>query len=268
MKKLIIPLLLCAALLCGCRPIEPTGTGKETKPDININVEYQDSTTADTTPSNHDGRKIICIDAGHGFDDVGCGPYLMGCYEKEVTLKAAKKLKASLEALGAEVILTHDGESYPSEAQLIADAERLGITLKENGIIENNIFSAYERGIYEEILVREAAVDFFISLHVNSVENASYVDGYELYYCKDNPNQTLLNQFGENLSQVLDNDLTVDVTEYDDSYIVTKYSKIPSVLLEMGYATNPQDAKNMTSASWLAQLGETLAAEIVKIVEN
>ncbi|MBR4071772.1 MAG: N-acetylmuramoyl-L-alanine amidase, partial [Clostridia bacterium] len=48
----------------------------------------------------------------------------------------------------------------------------------------------------------------------------------------------------------------------------TKYSKIPSVLLEMGYATNPQDAKNMTSDAWLQNLARTLAAEIVNIVEN
>lgn len=234
--------------------------------EINIDVEYE--TDAPETVFNNDGRKIICIDAGHGFDDVGCGPYLMGCYEKEVTIKAAKHLKAALEKLGAEVILTHDGESYPPEKELIASAERLGITLKENGIKENNIFSAYERGIYEEILVRDEAVDFFISLHVNSVENADYVNGFELYYCKENPNQLFLSQWGKNLTEALGGDVTVDATEYDDSYIVTKYAKIPSVLLEIGYATNPQDAKNMTNDQWLQQLGQTLADEIVRAVEN
>lgn len=266
MKKLFLILLLCISL-CACRPIEPIDTEIESEPDININIQ-QETTAPVTTNANNDGKKIICIDAGHGFDDVGCGPYLMGCYEKDVTLKAAKHLKTALEALGAEVILTHDGETYPNEKDLVAAAERLNIPLKEGGIKENDIFSAYERAIYEEILARDEAVDFFISLHVNSVENASYVDGYELYYCKSNPNQTLLSQFGNNLAATLDNDLTVDITEYDDSYIVTKYAKIPSVLLEMGYATNAQDAKNMTNDQWLSQLGENLAAEIVKIVEN
>ncbi len=267
MKRILLSLFLCV-LLCGCRPIDPPNTEPESEPDLNINVQYESTELETELAVNNDGRKIICVDAGHGFDDVGCGPYLMGCYEKEVTLKAAKSLKMALEALGAEVILTHDGETYPAEADIIASAERLGIKLKEDGIKENNIFSAYERGIYEEILVKDEAVDFFISLHVNSVENASYVDGYELYYCNKNPNQILLSQFGKNLGTALDNDLTVDATEYDDSYIVTKYAKIPSVLLEIGYATNPQDAKNMTDDQWLFKLGETLAAEIVKIVEN
>ena len=266
MKKLLLILIICATL-CGCRPIETEEPENETEPAVNIDIEYEDS-TAQTTSRHNDGRTVICVDAGHGFDDVGCGPYLMSCYEKDVTLKAAKKLKASLEALGAEVILTHDGETYPDENDIIAAANRLNIPLKEGGIVENNIFSAYERGIYEEILAKDENIDFFISLHVNSVENASYVDGYELYYCKDNPDKALLNAFGENLSAVLDNDLSVDATEYDDSYIVTKYAKIPSVLLEMGYATNPQDAKNMTSDTWLQNLADTLAAEIVKIVEN
>lgn len=268
MKKFVLMLLLCITL-CGCRPIDPPITDNESEfeSDININIEYE-TQPSETLHNNNDDRKIICVDAGHGFDDVGCGPYLMGCYEKDVTLKAAKHLKTALEALGAEVILTHDGETYPNEKDLVAAAERLNIPLKEGGIKENDIFSAYERAIYEEILARDEAVDFFISLHVNSVENASYVDGYELYYCKSNPNQTLLSQFGNNLAATLDNDLTVDITEYDDSYIVTKYAKIPSVLLEMGYATNAQDAKNMTNDQWLSQLGEKLAAEIVKIVEN
>ncbi len=264
MKKLFCSLLLLSLLLCGCRPIEIEG--EETTPSINLDVEYKETETE--LDRTNDGKTIICVDAGHGFDDVGCGPYLMGCYEKEVTLKAAKKLKTSLEALGAEVILTHDGESYPSEAQLIADAERLGITLKEDGIKENNIFSAYERGIYEEILTKDARIDFFISLHVNSVEHASYVDGFELYYCEDNPCSDTIVRFGDNLSNALEGDFLLDATEYDDSYIVTKYAKIPSVLLEMGYATNPQDAKNMTDDAWLSQLAESLAAEIVKIVEN
>ncbi|MBR6651340.1 MAG: N-acetylmuramoyl-L-alanine amidase [Clostridia bacterium] len=264
MKKFVLILILCI-LLSGCRPIELPETVTEPEPDINIEYETQ---APETLYNNNDGRKIICVDAGHGFDDVGCGPYLMGCYEKEVTIKAAKYLKVALEELGAEVILTHDGETYPDEKDIIAAAERHGITLKEEGIKENNIFSAYERGIYEEILARDEAIDFFISLHVNSVENASYVDGYELYYCKDNPNGILLSQFGQNLSEVLDNDISVEATAYEDSYIVTKYSKIPSVLLEMGYATNPQDAKNMTSDAWLQNLARTLAAEIVNIVEN
>lgn len=257
-------MLLSSLLLCGCRPIDIEGD--DTTPAINMDVEYKEpETELDRT---NDGKTIICVDAGHGFDDVGCGPYLMGCYEKEVTLRAAKKLKTELESLGAEVILTHDGETYPSEAQLIADAERLGITLKENGIKENNIFSAYERGIYEEILTRDARIDFFISLHVNSVEHADYVDGFELYYCEDNPEGETIVRFGNNLDAALEGDFLMDATEYDDSYIVTKYAKIPSVLLEMGYATNKTDAKNMTDDGWLSQLAESLAREIVNIVEN
>ena len=265
MKRFILALLLCFAL-CACRPIDIPGTELQSEPELNVNIEYE--TNAYETIFNNDGRKIICIDAGHGFDDVGCGPYLMGCYEKDVTIKAAKHLKAALENMGAEVILTHDGESYPDENDLIASAQRLGIPLKEDGIKENNIFSAYERGIYEEILVRDEAIDFFISLHVNSVENADYVDGFELYYCKENPNQKFLSQLGKDLTNALGGNMTVDATEYDDSYIVTKYSKIPSVLLEIGYATNAQDAKNMTDDLWLRQLGENLAAEIVKAIEN
>ncbi len=263
MKKLISILLLCS-ILCSCRAIESKVGSKETDTEPAVGI----TETTDETDRTNDDRNVVLVDAGHGFDDAGCGPCYMDCYEYEVTLPAALKLKASLEALGAEVILTHDGESYPSETSIMAACDRLGIEYKEDKIIENNIFSAYERALYEEILIREEAVDFFISLHVNSVEHADYVDGYELYYCEDNPEADTILAFGAALEDVLDNDIVVDATEYDDSYLVTKYAQIPSVLLEIGYATNPKDAKKMTDDKWRTQLADILATEIVKIIEN
>ena len=66
---------------------------------------------------NDDGKVVICIDPGHGFRDIGCETEYIG-YEKDLTVLLAGALKAELEAAGAEVILTHDGKSFPTRHRL------------------------------------------------------------------------------------------------------------------------------------------------------
>lgn len=253
---------MMSILLCGCREIGS-----------NISTETEDSTEATTEAitepvidRTNDGKTVVCIDAGHGFGDVGCGPCYMGCYEYEVTMAIALKLKSRLEALGAEVILTHDGESYPDENYIMEKCEEYGIEYKEDKIKVNDIFSAYERALYEEILAVENNLDFFISLHINTVENADYVDGFEYYYCNDNPGATELEAFGHTISAKLEGDFVNTGYDFEEAYLVTKYADFPSVLLEMGYATNPTDAANLTSEAWQDNLATVLASEIVSFV--
>ena len=56
--------------------------------------------------------------------------------------------------------------------------------------------------------------------------------------------------------------------DYEDAYIVTKYAKIPSVLLEIGYASNPEDARKMNDDQWKDELARILADEIVRYIEQ
>ena len=259
MKRILSVFLVLSLMLCGCRRLSD-GEGGETEPDFS--VEYaSDAETEDTL-------RVVCLDAGHGFGDVGCTSDYLGKYEYEVTLDVVERIQAKIESLGIKVILTHDGATYPAEAQLISDLKRLGIDYKSDGIKENEIYSAYERAMYEEILVREQSVDFFMSIHVNSVEHADYVDGYELYYCNSNPHASRISQFGGRLASVLDNEIKTVGYDYEDAYIVTKYARIPSMLLEIGYATNPEDARKMNDDEWKDALAEILAREIVSYIEK
>ncbi|MBQ8474807.1 MAG: N-acetylmuramoyl-L-alanine amidase [Clostridia bacterium] len=263
MKKLLCTVMLFVLLLSAvsCRPINVSeGDGDETE--ISFTVEYAKNS------ANTDGKTVVCIDAGHGFGDVGCTSDYLGCYEYEVTIDAARKLKAALEARGAEVVLTHDGVSFPAADEIISGCKKYRIEYIEEKIVDNDKFSAYERAIYEEILAKEYMLDFFISLHVNSVGNADYVDGYELYYCNSNPYVEQVEHFGETLAPMLDNDLKVVGYDQEESYLVTKYASIPSVLLEMGYATNPIDASKMKNEEWKTELAEILADEIIASVKQ
>lgn len=211
----------------------------------------------------------VCIDAGHGFGDVGCGPALIGTYEYTITLAAARQLQDKLEEKGIHVILTHDGETFPTATEITSLANQYGIDYKPENMVENDIFSAYERVIWANVLDRqtEGGVDFFVSLHVNSIDNAPEVCGMSIDYCEDNPSLSFLREFAKELEKAYRNaDLTDEFVifedTYEDSFIVTKYTEIPAVLIEMGYATNAVDAQNMCSDTWQESFAGVLADEI------
>ncbi|MGZ3399742.1 MAG: N-acetylmuramoyl-L-alanine amidase family protein, partial [Caulobacteraceae bacterium] len=121
-------------------PDEASGLQKASLPDIAAYTSGRKgearSSVARSEAKVPVARKIIVIDAGHGGHDPGA---LGGkSHEKDVTLAAAKALKARLERTGRfKVVMTRDGDVY------IPLEQRVNIA-------------------------RKAAADLFISLHADS----------------------------------------------------------------------------------------------------
>jgi N-acetylmuramoyl-L-alanine amidase len=102
----------------------------------------------DIAPSG--GIRTIVVDAGHGgIEDGARGP--SGTLEKNVTLSVARRLKGALESrLGVRVILTRDGDTH--------------VELDERAALANN-----------------NKADLFVSLHANASVRASAA-GAEVFY--------------------------------------------------------------------------------------
>lgn len=260
MRKYIslIAMLMVLAQLCSCGRESQIGVDDTTEYIEEIEIIYPDS----------DGKKVVLLDAGHGFRDIGCDTDLMEGTEAEVTLAVTLMLKAELEERGVEVILTHDGESFPT-AETVKDlADKAGVEYMEEDLIENDIFSAYERAIYSASIAEKEGIDLFLSLHVNSIENNPDISQYEIDYYKGNPYSTSLAVLAESLSGKLDNKTKIFADDYENAFLVTKHGTHPSMLLEMGYATNERDAENLNSEKWRKDFANTLADEIVKWISS
>lgn len=268
-KRILLALLLLV-LAVGIYSCSSCGKDDPEKPDVTDHDERKDPTPTPTPQSAEFVTTIplsesvtVCIDAGHGFSDPGCvSENLENGTEADITLKVAKILKEKLEAMGVDVILTHDGETYPSAQEVMDYANQYGIQYSAAEIKDNDIFSAYERAVYCQALGEERTIDFFISLHINSVENTE-VSRYDIYYSEENPYAEALSGFCTSLEMQLDNRLLIHETTRGKSMLVTKYSKFPSVLLEMGFATNEHDAANLNSPDWRNSYCKILAEQIV-----
>lgn len=254
MKKGICCLLICILIF--------TSIFILCKSKINSTKDNKISGVTSIMPHTED-TPVVCIDAGHGFGDPGCESKLLSGIESEVTLEITKLLKNELESAGIKVILTHDGKTYPSYQTIINMVNKNNIDYDEKRLIDNNVFSAYERVIYASAINRETPIDLFISIHINSIENHPEVSRYELYYYENNPYALSLAEFCSSLSQKFDNDTEIFATKSDESYTVTRYAEFPSILIECGYATNKVDADKLNSEIWRQAFCKTLANEII-----
>ncbi|WP_339736885.1 N-acetylmuramoyl-L-alanine amidase [uncultured Maricaulis sp.] len=201
------------------------------------------------TPPPSRARRVLVIDAGHGGRDPGSmSPG--GTRESEVALEAARELRRQLEATGRyEVFMTRDRDVYPSWE------DRVGVMVEQRA-------------------------DLFLSIHADSSADSS-VHGTAVYTLNDraeNRARQRANQGPGPTDQADVNNILVELELREKRNQSTAFaevllehlatagpllqnphrqanlfvlldSRVPAVLLEMGFVTNRNDEANLTSAA-------------------
>lgn len=206
----------------------------------------------------------VIIDAGHGFGDPGSQPALLGRDESEVTLSAALLLQKKLTEQGISSVLLHDGKNFPSCDKICAEADSLGVSYEADRMRDDGVFSAYERSIYANIIKKRTpeARYFYISLHTNSFEDSGISGLSADYYAGSRFSEVLggfCDAFKNAAEDFLKKETVVWKDTWEEAFVVTKYADMPSVLIEMGYGTNPRDAADLKSEKWLSEFTSLLS---------
>ncbi|WP_340010709.1 N-acetylmuramoyl-L-alanine amidase family protein [Paenibacillus sp. FSL H7-0690] len=169
---------------------------------IDLNAESTDDTS--TQPGN-DGKKLVVLDAGHGAKDSGAVG-VTGKYEKNFNLAIVLKTAALLKKeSNIDVVLTRSDDTF--------------LELKDRAAMANNL-----------------KADLFISVHANS-SASSAASGTETYYQRE---------ASKALAKVMHKYL-VEATGLSDrgvrygNFHVIRETKMPAVLLEVGYLSNKKD---------------------------
>jgi len=191
----------------------------------------------------------ICIDAGHGFDDIGTSSEILGdTAECDITLQVAFALQNALTELGFRVLMTHDGTAFPK-------------TAVDDG---NNLFNPQERISY----VNTLDIDYFISVHCDSYAADASVRGTRLYYSKGTHHSKTSAAISEEISSAI-NSAFPDAKECivrdmakANAYYVIRENNAPSSLIEIGFVTNKTDAENMLNTEWRQALSVAIAEGI------
>jgi N-acetylmuramoyl-L-alanine amidase len=190
----------------------------------------------------------VILDPGHGGSDLGA--VVKGRREKDIALSISLKVKAKLEELGAPVKITRDSDVFIPLDQRVADG------------------SGWDGRV-------------FVSLHLNAVRSKKahgisvYAFGKDRHHIKRRRRRHKVPPLGappeeearasNELAQAVVASLRAqgyDAAQAKAAFYVLKNPAVPSVLIELGYLSNPKEAAKLADDAYQAQLAEAVAVSL------
>lgn len=188
-----------------------------------------------------DGKTVV-VDPGHGGKQVGA-PW-GDLHEKNLNLQIAKEVAAALEAEGAKVILTREGD------QALGLPERPGVAIKNEA-------------------------DFFVSLHCNSNYFPNKCSGIETYYHMTEPSPMALGYAIQAAvcaaTGMKDGSARSDGRNSSKGLAVLRGlsgSGIPGVLLECGYINTDSDRAKLLDPTYRKKVARGVVEGLKAYIEG
>lgn len=187
---------------------------------------------ADTAERHYDNELIVCLDAGHGGDDVGAVSTDGKRYEKDDNLALTLKVRDELELLGVKTVLTRE------EDKTVSLRDRCRIANKKR-------------------------CDLFVAIHRNSSASGT---GFEAWISKreKEDERSTAKKLTKQLSELTGLQDRGVKNGYRDrtanNYYVNANTNMPSVLLEVGFISSDEDNRAFDENI------DKMAVEIAKVI--
>ncbi len=213
--------------------------------------------------------RTIVIDAGHGGHDPGTSHF--GLREKFLALDIAKRLRTELQSAGLKVVMTRDSDQF--------------IPLSRRPAIANRM-----------------AADLFVSVHINA-NRKSHVSGAEVYY----PRVSVVSSNAHWPPSVRSSEVAIPSTTVKQvlwdlvlgrtrshsrrlaaticrsmrdglgvacrgpkaaRFVVLREAWMPSVLVEVGYVSNPAEAKRLSNPQYRQVAAESIGRGVIAYIRE
>jgi N-acetylmuramoyl-L-alanine amidase len=174
---------------------------------------------------------VVLIDPGHGGYDVGAIG-IGGLREKDVILPIAQQVALLLRQQGVQSYMTRADDRFISLEGRVQMARRAGATL-------------------------------FVSIHANSISlRRPDVSGLETYYFSSQ-------RFAQTIHYSILQSVSIrDRGVRQARFYVLRNNSIPAVLVEVGYVTGAEDARNLASPIFQRQMAEAIARGILQYMQQ
>jgi len=234
----------------------------------------------ETSRSSHFSIAAILIDPGHGGKDTGAvGEHRVDganlrVVEKDIALKVGRQVRDELAARYPDkrILLSREGDTYPTLEQRVAMANSVDL------------------GKNEAII--------YVSIHANASFNKT-AKGFEIWYLNPEYRRTIIDGSSAQgsdrsitpiLNAMLEEEFTtesiilardIDARLQDDigakspnrgiraeEWFVVRNAKMPSVLVEMGFVTNPEEARLLSTDDYLKKISDGIYTGLVDFVKD
>ena len=223
-------------------------------------------------------RKIIVIDAGHGGVDPGAIGY-KGTYEKKITIAMAKELKEELDKNSKyKVYLTRNKDIFIPLRDRVKIARKYDAELfisihadsarnhKAKGL---SVYTLSETASDKEaaaLAEKENKADIVAGL--NFADHTKEVSDILLSLAQretNNSSSEFANFLSSEMSKIVK---TVSNTHRFAGFAVLKAPDVPSVLLESGYLSNPDEEKLLRQEKYRKKLAKATVKAVNKFFQD
>lgn len=195
--------------------------------------------------SNVQKKYTILVDAGHGGNDIGTEGYANkkdksdknNVFEKDIALKIAKKVASKLSNnKDVQVIMSRTEDKY------ISLLDRIDFANSQN-------------------------VDLLVSVHLNAETGGNTASGLETYHRRNATDGS------DELAKIVQQTIVsyIDVRDRgvrEENYDVIKAVKMPAILIECGFLTNPKEEKKLLTDKYQDQLAEGITQGVLSYVDS
>jgi N-acetylmuramoyl-L-alanine amidase len=219
------------------------------------------------------GPPVVVLDPGHGGVDPGTMS-ADGTTEKEVVLAFAKTLKARLEADGRyRVFLTREDDTFLPLRQRVEFAKEKGASLflsihadsfakrvaEASGATVYTLSEQASDDEAKELAAKENFSDAIAGVELPNESDEVVANILIDLAQRETQNRSVI--FARSMVGQLAGNLHTKVLK-SAGFRVLKAPDVPSVLLELGFLSNPEDEKHLKDETWRQSTAKSVAAAI------
>ncbi len=194
---------------------------------------------------SQDSRSTLVLDAGHGGIDGGAISD-SGLKESDINLAIALKTEALAHFLGVDTVMTRETDTDNSENKAYSEHDNLVERAKLANSTENAVL---------------------ISIHQNKFPSA-VVSGAEVMYSDNDDSKTLGLLTQGNLVALLDISNRRVARPAPKELLLTSSANCPTILVECGFMSNPQEAQKLASNEYQLKIAAILAGSYIQYLNN
>ncbi len=223
-------------------------------------------------PQPDGARPVVVIDAGHGGPDPGTES-AGGIAEKTVALTIARRLEMALEARGVSAELTRSDDAFLSLAERTELANHahadLFVSIHLNSspdLSATGIETYYLNNTTDRATIRLARNENGGGYGAHGQSNLNYILTNLQQDYKANESASLARLIEVESTASIDTTLSIRVNALGAKmgpFYVLVGAEMPSVLVECGFLSNPQEAQRLTQPRYQQALAEGIALAVV-----